>query len=209
MQEMISILSKNTIPSSAQDCRNVRIFTRVNQAWQLSQDIPWRLDSDSAAASIRDQIRSLVLELGDCRIIAAARLSGLPYYVFDRMGFAIFEITQIGDGVLNHIWADTQESQRRSQILTPAAAQGADQLTEGPPGCFSLDLNQLQLQHPEISTKRALLPLLRQRQSFRRLTVIYSHIPPWFNQELAALNLGYKSEVRQESELVITIYHLN
>ncbi|MDD2214027.1 MAG: Fe-only nitrogenase accessory AnfO family protein [Oscillospiraceae bacterium] len=225
MQETISILSKYSIPSSVQACQHVQIFTRVNGSWQLSQDIPWRLDSSSVAADIRDQIRSLVLELGDCRIIAAAELSGLPYYVFDRMGFAIFEITQIGDAVLDHVWADTQNSRNSGQILPPAVAPASPAdapaspadapaapaacLKEGPPGSFWLDLKLLQQQHPEISTKQALLPLLRQRQSFRRLTIIYSHLPPWLDQELAAQNLGYKSEAGPEGELIITIYHLN
>jgi hypothetical protein len=57
-------------------------------------------------------------------------------------------------------------------------------------GNYFIDLTQLQQKHPELSTKMALLPFLRETP-FYALEMVCDHIPPWFDHQFPGLRLCY------------------
>ena len=203
IQPLIAVLTHDGTPCPAAVCTVVLVFTRTAEGWALQDEIPWQLHPDSAAG-VRDQVRTLVLELGDCRIVAAQRMSGLIYHVFDRMGFAIFEADAIGDSLFDAMAADVDAAAH--------PPEGSDDVTGptplGEPGRWFLDLIALQANHPEISSKRALRDFLRENRNLYELTLVCSHIPPWLAAELPPLRLGYRSEPDGDGKLRVTIFRL-
>lgn len=200
MEPIIAVLNRDGVPSSIERCTSVLLFCRTGEHWTVNEEIPWHLIASEDPQDVRDQVRSLILELGECRIIVAERLAGLAYHVFDRMGFAVFEAADIGDDLFDSVLSDVQ-----------TAAEQPDEEPLGPVACdnqgrYELDLIALQKKHPEISSKRALREFLRANRNFYELRVFCSHVPPWLEAELPALRLGWRTEKLPDGRLSITIF---
>lgn len=200
VQPLIAVLTRDSIPCPAEASTATLLFIRTEEGWTLAEEIPWHLHPDSASG-VRDQVRSLVLELGDCRIVVAQQISGLAYHVFDRMGFQIFEANAVSDGLFDSILSEVDAAEREQSEAEDITGPVPTDET----GRWFLDLIALQEKHPEISSKRALRDFLRQNRNLYELTLICSHLPPWLEGELSALRLGYRTETFDGDRLHITI----
>ncbi|MGE4548190.1 MAG: Fe-only nitrogenase accessory AnfO family protein [Intestinibacillus sp.] len=200
IQPLIAVLTRDSIPCPAEASTAALLFARTEEGWTLTEEIPWHLHPDSASG-VRDQVRSLVLELGGCRIVVAQQILGLTYHVFDRMGFQIFEADAVSDVLFDSILSDVDAAARgqsgEEDVTGPVPTDDA--------GRWHLDLIALQEKHPEISSKRALRDFLRQNRSLYELTLICSHLPPWLEGELSALRLGCRTEPLDGGRLRVTI----
>lgn len=199
-QPIIAVLARDGVPCPVEAASAALVFHRTDEGWTLRGEIAWHLHPDSASG-VRDQVRSLVLQLGDCRIIVAQRISGLAYHVFDRMGFAIFEAEAVGSSLFDSILNDIASAEHAQAETGDATAP----VPTGEPGRWFLDLIALQEKHPEISSKRALRNFLHENRNFYELTLVCSHLPPWLDNELPALRLGYHTEKLGGERLSITI----
>lgn len=201
MEPIIAVLTRDGIPCTVEQCSSVILFCRTGDGWEISKEILWHLISDDDPRDVRDQIRSLILELGECQIVIAAHLAGLAYHVFDRMGFAIFEADSINDVLFDSVLTDVQvtSEQPEEDPLGP--------VTSDSQGQYELDLISLQKKRPEISSKRALREFLQANQNFYELRVLCSHVPPWLEAELPALRLGWRAETLQDGQVSVTIFH--
>lgn len=200
MNPIIAVLSRDGVLCPIEQCTVVLLFCRIGGRWAMREEIPWHLIARKDPQDVRDQVRSLILELGECRIIVAERLVGLAYHVFDRMGFAVFEATEIGDDLFDSVLSDVQTAaeQPEGEPLGPAACDSQ--------GRFELDLIILQKKHPEISSKRALREFLRGNRNFYELRILCSHVPPWLEMELPALRLDWRTEKLPDGRLSVTIF---
>jgi Fe-only nitrogenase accessory protein AnfO len=194
----IAALTCNGILSSIETCHEVNLFEKGDEGWQNSETIPFSLEG-SSSAEIRDCMRSLILELGSCSILVGKSIAGLPYHVLDRMGFSIFEAEDLTEGLLNGLCSDFEQAEQEKNRTQSA--------TEPVPlddqGRWMLDLIALQEDHPEISSKQALRPFLK--QPFLELMIICSHLPPWLEQVLPEKRLGYSMETLPNGKTKMTI----
>jgi Fe-only nitrogenase accessory protein AnfO len=62
-------------------------------------------------------------------------------------------------------------------------------------GDFCLNMEEILLKNPELTSKKILIPYLKNGE-FNRLDVVCSHIPKWFYTDLAGL--GYEYEIVDE-----------
>lgn len=200
MNALIAVLTRDGRPSSAEECTSVLLFSREGGGWEVTEEISWHLTQEGELLDIRDQVRSLILELGECRIVMAAQLSGLAYHVFDRMGFAVFEAAELSGGLFDSILEDMEQDRDRKEEQSPTAPERCDDQ-----GRYFLDLIALQENHPEVSSKRALRDFLHSNRNFFELKVVCSHVPPWLEAELPALHLGYRTDKLSNGSLSVTI----
>lgn len=198
----IAVLTHEGLPCAAQGCTAVLLLAREPGGWVTGEEIPWRLVPD-APDGVRDQVRSLILELGECRIVVGAEISGLVYHVFDRMGFDIFQADGVDDALLDAMLEDVSAARTER-------AGGADPLAPVPAddqGRWFLDLVRLQERHPEVSSKKALREFFQKHRGFYELTVVCTHIPPWLEESLPALRLVCRAEPLEAGGLRAVFTH--
>jgi Fe-only nitrogenase accessory protein AnfO len=178
MLRQIAVLCRNNCPSSLKEAEKIHIFESPEQNasgdWLERKIFPFQLKKTTRMSEFRDEIRTLITKLGDCRIIAGSSIDGLAYHILDRMGFHIFEISSLDSATLHGIaqdvaQADALPEKEDNLPLAPSASS---------PGIYYLDFIRLQQVHPEISSKRALQPFL-QSTPFIQLNVLCSHVPLW------------------------------
>ena len=59
-------------------------------------------------------------------------------------------------------------------------------------GDFCLDMEKILLKNPEMTSKKILIPYLKNGE-FKRLDIICSHIPKWFYTDLGTLGFQYET----------------
>lgn len=201
VQKKIAALLREGQLSDFTSCTAVAVFEPDAETWQLTSEIPYAADACTDPAEIRNHVRSLILELDDCSAVVARRLQGLPYHVFDRMGFQIFEAETLSDALLSGILADIADTGAvAAPAETPTAPVASDEH-----GRYALDLIALQEQHPEVSSKKALRPFL-QSTPFFELHLRCSHMPPWLEVDLQTMRrVRCATESQPDGTLHVTI----
>lgn len=186
---------------SIEDCSEVLVFEKQNDTWHMAMQLSCSLAGSSLSA-IRDGVRSLILELGNCSVVVSKSIAGIAYHVFDRMGFSVFEADLLSDELLDRIFQEIELEQKHmseEQIAT-------EPIPEDDEGRWVLDLIALQEKHPEISSKQALRPFLQQK-NFLELKLLCTHLPPWLDIELPTMRLGYTIELQKNALLEVKISH--
>ena len=176
----------------------VKILQKTSADWQTEKMLPINLQVKSTD-ELRMRIRNLVNEMPECKIMLSAGISGIPYHVFDKMGFAIFEAPAVSDSLLNDIIKDIviSKDELAADSLIPRSPVEIDD------GCYYLDYLLLESKHPEITTKKALLPFFDSTPFFS-LTVRLSHLPPWL--ESGEYSGRYEiSSKKSDNVLLVTI----
>lgn len=169
--------NKNTLcPLNEMD--TIIVFEKgVDGVWLKRKVFPFKINQEKNLSELRNEIRNLITKLSDCRIIAGLSIGGLAYNVFDRLGFRIFEIQSLDSALFDELLIDAAND------LSPAPEAVVESPTKPQrlsAGSYYLDLIELQTNHPEISSKKALQPLLRQAD-FEKIDVLCSHLPLWLS----------------------------
>jgi hypothetical protein len=116
------------------------------------------------------------------------------------MGLSVFEIKCLTDELLDQLVADVERTLPHSADECPRCpVETAER------GRYFLDLVKLQEAHPEVSSKQALREFLS--TSFRDLTLICSHVPPWIEAQLPDRRLSYTTERVDATRYKVTILH--
>lgn len=175
-----AIMQDSVLSTSFIKGTHIFIYTKHDSKWSITKEIPIEIDFSAGMGILRDQVRDLIGKLDDCKIIAGQELQGLPYSVFDRMGFHIFNITDLSDevldGILSDIAAGDELERMRKEIIEKAKPAETSES-----GIYYLDLIALQEECPEISSKKALQAFFKETP-FLELDLVCSHLPPWINE---------------------------
>lgn len=179
----------------------INIYYKNNTHWELFKEVRYYINTTMSLSDLRENIKSLIMELEECKIIVGKVMSGLAYNIFDRNGFAIFEAKNITSSILDDMYNEV--------ISLKAEAANSEQVALSPVqaeenGVFYINLMELQAKHPEISSKKAIKPFL-ETTPFFKLEVICSHVPPWFDNILPELNLSYSVEENGDNRCKVSI----
>ncbi len=179
----------------------INIYNKNSTQWQLFKEVRYYINNNMSLSDLRENIKGLIMELEDCKIIVGKVMSGLAYNIFDRMGFAIFEAKDITSCILDDIYNEVS-SLKAEAAVSKQVALAPVQTEEN--GVFYINLMELQAKHPEISSKKALRPFLESTPFFK-LEVLCSHVPPWFDNILPTLNLSYSIEEKGDNKYKVSI----
>ncbi len=178
------------------------VFSKENNVWSVVNEIRYSLDLTSNISEVRDNIKATVLQLEDCKVIIGKAIAGLPYNIFERMGFEIYEAQSVSHSLLDEINTELEtESDHYSPLSSEVSMKPVETSEQG---VFFLNLILLQEKHPEISSKKALQSFI-ETYCFYRLDVICSHIPPWFDTILPQKRLTYSIEELERNKLKVSI----
>jgi predicted Fe-Mo cluster-binding NifX family protein len=167
------------------------VYEKKTGVWSVAAEADFTKLTPSTPAETRKNTEALLLLLEGCDILAGGGITGIPFAVFDRAGFRIFEIGAVNDETLDGIIDELAEA-KAAQAEKAAVVENARPLETATPGIYALDLIALQSKYPEISSKMAMRDFL-EKTPFMELHLKCRHVPPWLE------NAG-KYEVRVISQ---------
>ena len=190
--EIAVIVNSESELTNFEEGSSIILYNKLNDDdWQVEHIISYSLAPLSSISDTSDCVKSVISNLKDCKIIIAKTMSGIPYIIFDRMGFAIFETSDISNAILDEILSDVEEySNKKNLALMELPTSPVE--TEIP-GVYFLNLIELQQKRPEISSKKALKTFIENTQ-FSKLEIICSHLPPWLENYFSPNRLSYIME---------------
>lgn len=204
MPDIAVICDQNGLTASVFDGSVITVFTRQDDNWAIVVQYPIHIDADNGLQAVRDEIGRLIERLGGVRVVAGKKMSGVIYHMFDAAGFAIFEMVGKPERYLDFIAAKLEEE---AQTKTADDDFPDHPLPTAQGNVYAIDLVALQKRRPEISSKMALLPFLK-NSPFAELQVVCGHVPPWFDREFAGMGLKYDLQQASNGRTVVTVYHV-
>lgn len=171
----IAVYTKNGTelsPFFQSDC--ITIYTKDGE-WNMDRQINVLSPLPQDTQALRKYIRALAESMGDCRVIAGGGMSGLPYNIFGKAGFSVFDITKLSPEILDDIADDVSSA---TLLADEACRDATGPIESSIPGIFSVNLIKAQSSDPSVSSKKLLQPFLRDTPFFE-LHMVCSHIPPW------------------------------
>jgi hypothetical protein len=70
----------------------VKVYQKEQKDWQVIQNIVFGMNEVMSFKEIRLKIQAMVEELGDCKIIVASEVSGIPFAILEAHQFTIWEM---------------------------------------------------------------------------------------------------------------------
>lgn len=187
----IIVNSKNEL-TNFEEGSSIMLYNKLNDdTWQVEEIISYSLVPLASIPDTRDCVKTVISNLKDCKIIIAKTMSGIPYIIFDRMGFAVFEASSISDSIFEGILSDVKEylsNKSLASIEIPTTPVETEI-----PGVYFINLIELQIKHPEISSKKALKSFI-ENTHFSKLEIICSHLPQWLEYYFASKRMTYIME---------------
>ena len=180
----------------------LKVFSKNDNRWRIIDEINYSLDLASNISNIRNNIKTVLLQLNNCKVIIGEKVAGLPYNILESLGFEIYEAQEVSDSLLDEIITELEAESAHSNDLSSEVPTSPVETSEH--GVFFLNLIKLQEKHPEISSKKALKSFI-ETHCFRRLDVICSHIPPWFDTVLPQKRLSYKIDELERNQIKVSI----
>ncbi|MDR2555714.1 MAG: hypothetical protein LBC64_09840 [Fibromonadaceae bacterium] len=172
------------------------IYERGKMGWEKTSETSFEKIVPSVPATTRKITEALLPLVEGCEVLAGGPLVGIPFSVFDRVGFHIFEIGKIGgetfDGIMEEICnADAAVAAKEAII------REAKPVETSTPGVYFLDLIALQKECPEVTSKKAMMDFLK-NTPFMELHLVCKHIPPWIENSGA-----YKIQITSDKDGVV------
>ncbi|WP_069998311.1 Fe-only nitrogenase accessory protein AnfO [Cellulosilyticum sp. I15G10I2] len=169
----------------------IKVFLKKGGEWQIIQEIDLSINLCMSISSVRKKIIEIASVLDDCKIIVGRKVDGIAYNVFEAMAFSIWEFEGLPQNFLDYILEKEYEIQetnkQQSQLVKPPYIEQLDD------GYYKIDLEQVQTISPGISSKQVIMPVL-EKQVFRRLDIICTHIPPWLENQIQKYQLKMEAE---------------
>jgi Fe-only nitrogenase accessory protein AnfO len=176
MNEIAVFLEEKDVISSFEEAKYVKIFTKDNYAWKVKKVILINWTSEGKSINeIRQEYKNILNEMGECKIVVATKAFGIPYSVFYMEDFSIWELEGNPLNLLDEIIASEQEQEELSEQKEEVAKKLGE-------GYYYIDLQQLELTNPEISSKKAIIPYLNQ-EDVKKIQIHCCHVPPWLIKE--------------------------
>ena len=160
--------------------------------WKVLNRFENKVCNAKGIAAVRMAVADTVKQLGDVKIVVASEIPGIAFGTFQAAGFEIFLVENSALDVLDSVKKEMleviekrQEKPRKfdiMQFLEPGMNKGD----------FCLNMEEILLKNPELTSKKILIPYLKNGE-FNRLDVICSHIPKWFNIDLGVLGFEYET----------------
>lgn len=145
-------------------------------SWEVTRCIKDIVIDASNMIKLRASLEAIEVVLGECRIIIGDSIIGVPYHFMDKKGFVMCEAEELNDLLLDQVYEDycvEKEMESPEFEDVPITPQPVDH-----DGNFFLDFAKVQINRPEISSKKALLPFLS-HELFQTLTIVCTHVMPW------------------------------
>lgn len=198
MYEIGVFLEERDVISSFEEAKYVKIFEKDNNVWKVKRLIIINRNNDKKGISeIREEYKKIVNQMEDCTIVVVNKAFGIPYSVFYLQDFSVWELegdplSYLDEIVKNEIEQETTDKQKE---------EIGKKIKEGH---YSIDLLELELTNPEISSKNAIIPYMKQ-EDVKKIDIHCCHVPPWLIKERDKGNVQMEIEEVKSNNFNVSI----
>lgn len=191
-KEIAFFVDKNNQIAEVVDSGFIKIYNKSQGQWKTIKEIPFQVNRSKGIISVRQSFDHLVDILGECKLFAAKKLTGLIYTTLETSGFNLWELEGEPEAFLDVILEKEEEA-----ILEEKAQQ--EQLINLSPrkkdqdGYYYVNLIDLQNSSSGLTSKQVLLPFFK-NITFYELEMICNHVPKWFENQFETLKLQMDAE---------------
>jgi len=184
----------------------IAIYEEESGEWRVLNRFENETCNAKGIAAVRMAVADTIKQLGDVKIVLASEIPGIAFGTFQAAGFEIFLVENntldILDSVKKEMLEVIEERKEKPrefdimQFLEPGTNKGD----------FCLNIEEILLKNPELTSKKILIPYLKKGE-FNRLDVICSHIPKWFT-DLGVLGFEYETVKESPNRKAVKIVHI-
>ncbi|GEP64273.1 Fe-only nitrogenase accessory AnfO family protein [Clostridium beijerinckii] len=172
MDEIGVFLNEKDLISSFEEARYVKIFAKEKHLWKTKKTILInRAGGEKSINEIRQEYKNVINEMDDCKIIIVTKAFGIPYSVFYMGDFSVWELEGNPFDYFDEIIKNEMVQEENENKEVEIAKKLGD-------GYFMIDLQELELINPEITSKKAIIPYL-EKEDVKKIEVRCCHVPPW------------------------------
>ena len=200
------VLDGNGMTTSLEESSIVKVYFMDKGNWKVIKEIICKIDDSMSLILIRENIKIMIEALGNCRIFIGNKVTGLPYTIFEKMGYNIWEIVGRPEEFLDYVLekeCDMDDLKLMDEVKPKILAP----VNSGKEGYFTIDLKKIQEGNMNVSSKQVLLPFLN-NTTFYELKIICSHQPNWLATEFKRRNLKAEVQSNTGNMVEITVSHI-
>lgn len=176
MHEIGVFLEERDVISSFEEAKYVKIFEKDNNGWKAKKTIIINRNKNiNGISEIREEYKKLVAQMEECKIIVVNKAFGIPYSVFYMEDFSVWELEGSPLEFLNEIVKSEIEQEKMDKQEEEVGKKIGE-------GYYFIDLQQLELTNPEMSSKKAIIPYMKQ-EDIKKIDIHCCHVPPWLIKE--------------------------
>ncbi len=199
------------ITSTLEDGHLVKLYEQKEEQWVSLEEFPCSLELTNGISAVKDTITKLLMQLTDCKIFVATKISGQLYYLLEANHFNSYEAE--GHPLLfldsiyeNELQERTLKASNETSILNKTDFALTNLFIEeiAHSGYYHINLRSALLQYPALSSKKLLKPFLKKKE-FKELNILCDHCPKWFETELHSMGLQYTNQYQSNNECQIRI----
>lgn len=178
MEKILVFLDEDDKISTFLESCKLKVYFKANEKWNIEKEVGIECSKLKSINDIRQYFLSLAKSINNCKIVVVNKAMGIPYNVFYGLDYSIWELDGDIKSHLDNIIK--KELENINKIMEKDKEQYYTKISEG---SYVVDLIELQIKNPEISSKKAIRPILKE-EDFKILQVKCYHIPPWIKCEL-------------------------
>ncbi|WP_026889539.1 Fe-only nitrogenase accessory AnfO family protein [Clostridium beijerinckii] len=171
MEKIAVFLKENDEIGSFTESKCVNIFVNEYGGWLIKKKLNVDLSNVNNMKAIRETFLKLISEMEDCRIVVVNKAFGIPYSVFYAEDFSVWELEGNPFDYFDEIIKNEMVQEENENKEVEIAKKLGD-------GYFMIDLQELELINPEITSKKAIIPYL-EKEDVKKIKVHCCHVPPW------------------------------
>ncbi|WMJ88820.1 Fe-only nitrogenase accessory AnfO family protein [Anaerocolumna sp. MB42-C2] len=173
--------------------REVFIYEKQKE-WSIVDRFPILPEPNMVtAAAVREKAEKVAKDILDrnCNNIVGKEIIGIPYHTLCRAGLEVFEADNISNQLLDEIYADflmiKDKRPEEIEMVPPAPIPTDDE------GNYFFDFTKAIKCHPELSSKKMLIPFLT-NDLFFSLLIRCEHVMPWLDEFVKSHGLNMESK---------------
>lgn len=204
--EIAVLTGKDGNTSSIYEPGMVVVYERKDESWNVKNKIIFNVNTSGGMGAVRERMVLLINDLKSCNVFLGKRVDGIPYSVLKKSGFTIAEAGGNPEELLDELREMMISSKEKAAKKTKPQDTVIEPIALAEEGCYFINLEKIQNDNPDISSKKVLLPFLRNK-SFKELKIFCSHAPRWIEGELLTLNMRLEVKKLLKGEIEVRIYN--
>ena len=198
MNEIAVFLDERNEISSFTEAKCTKIFERKEDLWKVKKEVLLGISiNGKGVREIRQVYLDLIKQMDGCKIVIVNKAFGIPYSVFYAEDFSVWELEGNPLKYLDEIIIKEKEEEEREESQDEIAKELGE-------GHFLIDLMELELSKPELSSKKLIIPFLK-NEEVKKIEIHCCHVPPWIIKEKDKGQITLKVDEIKRNDYKVTI----